>query len=47
MKIEIQGLTKRVSGTGDFIKIDREKCNGCGRCLIICIVNLWKMERTI
>lgn len=44
MKIEVKDLTKRVSGTGDFIKVDQEKCNGCGRCLIICVMNLWKMK---
>ena len=35
MKIELESITKRVSGTGDFISIDQEKCNKCGRCLII------------
>ncbi len=42
MKIELEGLTKRIPGTGNFITIDNEKCNRCGRCLVICILNLWK-----
>ena len=42
MKIELEGLTKHVEGTGDFISIDNSKCNNCGRCLVICIMNMWK-----
>ena len=41
MKIEINGLTKHVPGTGDFISIDNNKCNNCGRCILVCLVNLW------
>lgn len=26
-----------VPGTGDFIKIDEEKCNGCGDCVRVCL----------
>jgi ferredoxin-like protein FixX len=44
MKIEVKDLTERVPGTGDFIKIDPEKCTGCGRCIIICVMNLWKLR---
>ncbi|HUX99971.1 MAG TPA: 4Fe-4S binding protein [Candidatus Deferrimicrobium sp.] len=44
MKIEVKDLTERVPGTGDFIKIDQEKCTGCGRCIIICVMNLWKLR---
>ena len=44
MKIELEGLTKRISGTGDFISIDYDKCNNCDRCLIICIMNLWRKK---
>ncbi len=39
---EIEGLTKRISGTGDFISVDNNKCNRCGRCLVICMMSLWK-----
>ena len=44
MKIELEGLTKRVPGTGDFITIDYAKCNKCECCLIICVMNLWRKE---
>ena len=41
MKIEIDGLTKHIPGTGDFISIDISKCNNCGNCILVCLVNLW------
>ncbi len=44
MNIELDGLTKRIPGTGDFISIDYNKCNNCERCLIICIMNLWRKK---
>ena len=44
MNIELGGLTKRISGTGDFISIDYNKCNNCERCLFICIMNLWRIK---
>ena len=47
MKIELERLSKHISGTGDFISIDIEKCNGCSMCAIICIVNLWKLKEGV
>ena len=44
MKIEIEGLTKRIAGTGDFISVDNDKCNNCEQCLIVCIMNLWRKK---
>ena len=44
MKIELENLTKRVLGTGNFISVDNNKCNRCDRCLIICIMNLWRKK---
>lgn len=44
MKIELDGISKHVAGTGDFISIDNEKCNLCDSCLKICVVNLWKKK---
>ncbi len=41
---DLEGLTKRISGTGDFISVDNNKCNRCGRCLIICVKSLWKQK---
>ncbi len=28
--------TKWVSGTGEFIKIDHDRCNGCADCVVSC-----------
>ena len=36
-------LTTRIGDTGEFIKINLDKCIGCGRCVIICPMNLWKI----
>jgi len=44
MKIELEGLTKRVPGTGNFITVDYAKCNNCECCLIICVMNLWRKK---
>lgn len=42
MKIDHKSLIPRVPGTGDFITLDKRKCTLCGRCLIICVMSLWK-----
>ncbi|MFX0070788.1 MAG: indolepyruvate ferredoxin oxidoreductase subunit alpha [Candidatus Hermodarchaeota archaeon] len=47
MKIDLEGLTKHISGTGEFIKIDQNKCNGCGLCVKVCIANLWGFQQSI
>ncbi len=44
MKINIDNLVQRIPNTGDFISVDNEKCTMCGRCLIICVMNLWKRK---
>ena len=36
------GLTKHIPGTKDFISIDQNKCNRCGRCILVCVANLWR-----
>ena len=36
------GLTKHIPGTSDFISIDQNKCNRCGRCILVCVANLWR-----
>ncbi len=41
---EYETISTHVGDTGDFISIDNEKCNNCGRCLVICIKNLWKKK---
>ena len=47
MKIELERLSKHISGTSDFISIDTQKCNGCSMCAIICVVNLWKIKEGV
>jgi ferredoxin-like protein FixX len=47
MKINVDDLTKHVPGTGDFISIDNDKCNNCGRCILVCLVNLWRRENNM
>jgi ferredoxin len=44
MSINLDEISEHVGDTGDFIKVDEEKCNGCGRCAVVCVVNLWKLR---
>jgi|GEM_PF-475645 ferredoxin len=46
MKIDFFDLVKRVDveKMGDFIRYDREKCNGCGLCAMVCSFNLWTVK---
>ena len=39
-----EGMPEHISGTGDFIKVDHDKCVGCGRCIVICVMNLWRIR---
>jgi ferredoxin-like protein FixX len=34
---------KEGQNTGDFITYNEGKCNGCGKCTMVCSVNLWAM----
>jgi NAD-dependent dihydropyrimidine dehydrogenase PreA subunit len=45
--IDFFELVKRVDvdKMGDFIKYDREKCNGCGLCYLVCSFNLWAVKQ--
>ena len=43
-KYEYETISIHVGDTGDFISIDNEKCNNCGRCLVICIKSLWRKK---
>ena len=44
MKIEISNLTKHIPDTGDFISINNDKCNNCGKCILVCLVSLWRKD---
>jgi len=45
-KIDLKKLVKRVNTdkTGDFIRYDESKCNGCGLCAMVCSFNLWTVK---
>jgi len=45
MSIRLDMLIHKVGDPGDFIKIDQEKCVGCRRCVKVCPVNLWYIEK--
>jgi ferredoxin-like protein FixX len=31
--------------TGEFITFDKNKCNGCGNCALVCAANLWTISK--
>lgn len=43
-EIEFENLVYTSGDTGDFIKLDEDKCKGCGRCELICPMDLWEVE---
>nr|MDO8135671.1 4Fe-4S dicluster domain-containing protein [Candidatus Njordarchaeum guaymaensis] len=44
-EVELRKLVKRIRGTGEFIRVQEAKCNGCGNCMRICPMNLWGMRQ--
>jgi ferredoxin-like protein FixX len=32
-----------IDGTGNFIKIEAQKCNGCGNCMKVCLAECYEM----
>lgn len=32
-----------VDGTGDFIRVDKDKCTGCGNCMNVCLGDCWEI----
>jgi ferredoxin-like protein FixX len=46
IELDFGKLVKRVDAdkTGDFIRCDEEKCNGCGLCVRVCSFNLWSVK---
>jgi len=32
-----------IEGAGDFIKIDKEKCNGCANCINVCLAGCFEI----
>ena len=41
MDIKLDEISKHIGDTGEFIKVNTDRCNGCGRCAVVCVVNLW------
>ncbi len=41
---ELKKLVKRIGGTGDFIKLNVDACNGCGVCAKLCPMNIWGLK---
>ena len=44
-KIHLKELTNREGDPGDFITHISDNCTGCGKCVLICPANLWKLEK--
>lgn len=46
IKIDLKNMVKRVDAdmTGDFIAFDESKCDGCGRCALVCSFSLWSVR---
>lgn len=46
MKMDLKSMVKRVDvdKMGDFISYDKEKCNGCGKCALVCSFKLWSVK---
>ncbi len=44
-KIDVKKLVFHKEGdTGDFIKYEREKCDGCRMCVLVCAAGLWSVK---
>jgi ferredoxin like protein len=43
-EIELRKLVKRISTRDDFIRHDRSRCTGCGKCVKICPMDLWTLK---
>jgi ferredoxin-like protein FixX len=46
IKIDFKSLVRRVDSDkmGDFITYDESKCDGCGRCALVCSFSLWSVK---
>ena len=37
-------LTEVIPATRDFVFLDKERCTGCGNCVAVCPMDLWKLR---
>jgi ferredoxin-like protein FixX len=44
VRTDVDSLVTRIPGSVDFIRIDPAKCTLCGRCLVVCTMNLWRKK---
>lgn len=44
LKIDKFALVNIVPASRDFMSVDLEKCTGCGACVVICPMDLWKLR---
>jgi ferredoxin-like protein FixX len=45
-EIDLRKKVKHVKGTGEFIRQDKARCTGCGRCVNICPMELWELKKS-
>ncbi|MHA1298037.1 MAG: indolepyruvate ferredoxin oxidoreductase subunit alpha [Candidatus Helarchaeota archaeon] len=43
--VALKELIHREGDPGDFITVNAENCVACGKCIVVCPVNLWVMEK--
>ncbi|MGQ9723302.1 MAG: 4Fe-4S binding protein [Candidatus Jordarchaeum sp.] len=43
--VDLREMVKHVGVTGNFIKQDKARCKGCGRCVNICPMELWELRK--
>ena len=42
---DLRKLVKRIAGTGEFIKHNIARCAGCGKCVKVCPMSIWKLTK--
>jgi ferredoxin-like protein FixX len=42
---DLRELVKRVGETGDFLRSEESRCMGCGKCVKICPMSLWRVRK--